>query len=83
MECQYPHQGPDKRLLGCIGAWICQKLSFDSHVLPRLLLVTYMLPPGFKLYWGLWMLRAGWHYDYNAKAYIFGFAAKKASEQSL
>jgi len=79
----YPHQGSDKRVLGRFGAWICNKLSWDSTTLPRPLFVLYIVPPGFKAYWGLWMLRAGWHYDYNAKAYIFGFAFKKASEQSL
>lgn len=83
MSCEYPYQGTDKRVLGCLGAWICNNLSFDSQKLPALFVIYVWPRPGFKFYWRLWMLRVGWHYDYNAKAYIFGFAFKRASEQSL
>lgn len=89
----FPHEGKDRRLF----AWLApstRALSWDSKLEPPSLIFSGF---GFKLYLPLWwvkrldfptlhkffMLRAGWHYDVAAKAYIIGFAAKVTDNASL
>jgi hypothetical protein len=81
----YPYEGSDHRLLGGIFARLARWLTFKSEYQPVSLIVQ--LPFGFRFYFPIGkrflMLRAGWHWDENAKAYIPGIAVKITVNASL
>jgi hypothetical protein len=82
----YPFEGADKRLLGGIFAKLATWLTFKSEHQPISFILQF--PLGFRFYFPvikgkILMVRAGWHWDQNAKAYIPGIALKLVTSPSL